>query len=732
MSRHIYIGLYIACGLLLQVGALKGEGFANLSEEARKKHKPKAAKTTTKATTPSLHSDKAPMVVVCEEDFSYVVPKNLRLGNLKLHLTDRARQEIQDKVNELLVNKKGVITKAKRAQLYFSIIEQVFAEEGVPDQIKYLSIQESALVGDIVSSSNAVGYWQFKAPTAQEVDLRIDKVVDERMHIAAASRGAATYLKHNYSYFKNWAYAITAYYTGRGGAKKYIIDKYINSDKMIVGSRTHWYVKTFIAHWLAYEHVLSTLPPAEKILQAKVVKKKQKTMGLAHRYRCTEQDIIAYNPWMRRHVAHINDVVLVLVPNTRKNQNRQVVLQEVDEEDGDIQQTLINVQAVLPNWLLYKVTINKLPALVAEPQDDVARLAAKAGISSEQLRFYNELPEDHTVQAGTVYYLTPKRTKALVHYHITEKAERLYDISQHYGMRLRSLAKKNRLPRADTLLEKGTVLWLRKRRPKGTPLRRITFPEKRAIPPLKNISPDTTTWFPYYELEEADQHVIEEEEIKVVQPITSTYHMVVPGETPYGIAMTYGLELEDFMAWNNLKGGMTIRPGQRLRIIPRHGKPPTAQRTVAKHKVAVGETLYQIAARYNVTVEEIKAWNQLSSDRVMSDSYLDIQATNTLQRAKRKVKESVKDVTQQAEQSVKEGYEAVEDRAEAAYDAAEQSVKEGYEAAEDRAEAAYDAAEQSVKEGYEAAEDRTEANYDAVRERAKEGYETVGESLDPN
>jgi membrane-bound lytic murein transglycosylase D len=85
---------------------------------------------------------------------------------------------------------------ADKARLYFPIIERIFAEERVPDAIKYLAIQESSLIPDAVSSANAVGYWQFKDFTAREVGLRVDRQVDERKNIVSASQfGSAPWIE---------------------------------------------------------------------------------------------------------------------------------------------------------------------------------------------------------------------------------------------------------------------------------------------------------------------------------------------------------------------------------------------------------------------------------------------------------------------------------------------------------------------------------------------------------
>ena len=73
----------------------------------------------------------------------------------------------------------------------------ILKENGIPDDFKYLAIQESGFISDAVSSSNAVGFWQFKKLTADEVGLRVDRKIDERQNIVTSSRGAAKYLQKN-------------------------------------------------------------------------------------------------------------------------------------------------------------------------------------------------------------------------------------------------------------------------------------------------------------------------------------------------------------------------------------------------------------------------------------------------------------------------------------------------------------------------------------------------------
>jgi len=130
------------------------------------------------------------------------VPHKMEFAGITLTIRDDARREIQKDVDALTQSPKHYAIKADRAKTYFPIIEKIFKEENVPDDFKFLALQESALIPDAVSSSNAVGFWQFKDFTAMEMGLRVDKQVDERMNIVASSKAAAKYLKKNNSIFE--------------------------------------------------------------------------------------------------------------------------------------------------------------------------------------------------------------------------------------------------------------------------------------------------------------------------------------------------------------------------------------------------------------------------------------------------------------------------------------------------------------------------------------------------
>ena len=121
--------------------------------------------------------------------------------------------------------------------LYFSLFEKYLKEEGLPTELKYLAVVESALKPDAVSRSGAVGLWQMMPETARAHGLRIDEMVDERRDPHKATKAAAEHLKHLYERLGNWELAIAAYNSGGGRVSRAVAK---------AGSRDFWKVRELL------------------------------------------------------------------------------------------------------------------------------------------------------------------------------------------------------------------------------------------------------------------------------------------------------------------------------------------------------------------------------------------------------------------------------------------------------------------------------------------------------
>jgi LysM repeat protein len=110
----------------------------------------------------------------------------------------------------------------KRAGRYFPHIEAKLAEEGLPDDLKYLAVVESALLTDIRSSKGALGLWQFMARTGRHYGLRKDRMMDERLDFERSTEAAVKYLRRLHEIFGSWALVLAAYNSGESFLKKEI------------------------------------------------------------------------------------------------------------------------------------------------------------------------------------------------------------------------------------------------------------------------------------------------------------------------------------------------------------------------------------------------------------------------------------------------------------------------------------------------------------------------------
>lgn len=113
-------------------------------------------------------------------------------------------------------------TALKRSGRYMHIIEDIFVRQnGLPIELTRLPFIESSFDYKVRSSAGAAGIWQFMPRTARAY-MRVDRVVDERLDVIEATRGAVKYLKYAYKQLGTWPLAITSYNHGIGGVRKRI------------------------------------------------------------------------------------------------------------------------------------------------------------------------------------------------------------------------------------------------------------------------------------------------------------------------------------------------------------------------------------------------------------------------------------------------------------------------------------------------------------------------------
>ncbi|MGE0090030.1 MAG: transglycosylase SLT domain-containing protein [Bacteroidales bacterium] len=133
--------------------------------------------------------------------------------------------------NSIVRNYIHVYTKKRRENVqsmiglsdyYFPMIEEIFEGYGLPTELKYMAVIESALNPRAVSRAGATGMWQFMYGTARMYNLTINSFVDERRDPVKATHAAAKFLQDLYGMFGDWTLVIAAYNCGPGNVNKAI------------------------------------------------------------------------------------------------------------------------------------------------------------------------------------------------------------------------------------------------------------------------------------------------------------------------------------------------------------------------------------------------------------------------------------------------------------------------------------------------------------------------------
>ncbi len=627
------------------------------------------------------------------------VPSKMKFAGMDLTITPAARKKIQASVDALVRSPTHFQIKVDRAHLYFPYIEKAFRDEGVSDDFKYLVIQESGMVSDAVSSSNAVGFWQFKDFTAKEVGLSINSKVDERKHIIRSSHGAAKYLQQNNIFFGNWIYALQAYNTGASGAKKTAKSKYFGKKKMDIESSTHWYVLKFLAHKVAFDAAFrkKDTQPLE-LIEYKC--KNESISSIAKKFNIELAELKKYNKWLK----------VSKIPNDRKYYSVMVPVQKQEAElarekaqdeqihiamENDVEETKKNDHVVpkaekLPGWFLKRkrkettpdnphiiTRLNGLVAIKAKQGDSKDKLAINGGIRTIKFLKYNDVKSFHKIKIGEFYYLQSKKSKHFSRYHIVLPGEHLWGIAQKYGIKLKSLAKKNRMEPYQPL-KFGQKLWLKETRPKSTPIEYVeikipeeTLPEVIKEEPKKDIkkAADVINSLPKHEHIKVDSSEIHSEVEKEWKNVKKEfegkvlkYHIVKQKESLYAISKMYNTTPDQIKSWNDLAGydisidqkiivgwekqksnttpkvdsaGIKKEEEKKENVQPelpvKTDQEPESKESESKepefiiHVVKQKETLYSISKMYKVSIPEIMELNKKEVETLSIDEELKIQ-----------------------------------------------------------------------------------------------------------
>ncbi|NDE60633.1 MAG: LysM peptidoglycan-binding domain-containing protein [Cyclobacteriaceae bacterium] len=496
------------------------------------------------------------------------VPLEMEFADLTLRIHPQAQREIQLDVDALYRNPNYFKLKQERASLYLPLVEREFKNQGIPSALKYLAIQESGLVPDAISTSNAVGFWQFKQGTAEEVGLRVDSQIDERKSITASSRGAALYLKKHQGVLNNWMTALVSYQMGLGGAKAYFGTQYSGKKVVDIDRNTHWYFKKFLAHKVAYEAPLGQFASSSSRLIEVQIQGPASMAQLAKQYGVSEQHLLDFNKWAIHGKIPSGTFTLFYI----KEGMGPVLQQSTPQAAPSLASTAPSTSSSTPAYKRadsfprisgnttkssqpHQIQVNELEGVQAPETASTSKFSEEIGMKERKFVKVNDMEAQEQVVQGAYYYTQKKRPSAAIDTHIVEPGETLWSISQKYGIRLFSLKSKNKI-RKDADLKPGMVLNLREPRRRG-----------EEIPILRLTEPDPEPSSSFVSAPVLEKPVSEPEVVEDKSSPLPLYHTVSAGETLFSISKKYGLTVEQLKSQNGIGSQNLITVGQKLRIL---------------------------------------------------------------------------------------------------------------------------------------------------------------------
>ncbi len=202
----------------------------------------------------------------------------------------------------------ATITVIKRANRYFPVIEKILAEQGLPDDLKYLAVAESDL-SNAVSPAGATGFWQIMQATGSEQGMEINQEVDERYHLEKSTLFACNYLRKAYGKYGNWTLAAASYNAGNNGLDEQIgIQKETDYYDLLLNEETARYIYRIASYKLIFTDpgryginmVESDLYPEIPYEEVKVDGAVDSFEQMAKQYGTNYKMLKFLNPWLRK------------------------------------------------------------------------------------------------------------------------------------------------------------------------------------------------------------------------------------------------------------------------------------------------------------------------------------------------------------------------------------------------------------------------------------------------
>jgi membrane-bound lytic murein transglycosylase D len=333
-----------------------------------------------------------------------------RLDSIQKTVPLRYNEYVQ-KFIDIYAARKGQIAKILGLSgYYFPIFERSLKEYQVPEEIKFVSIVESALDPHAVSRTGATGPWQFMPATAKGYGLKMDKTIDERKDPATASHAAAAYFRDAYNDLGDWVLAIAAYNCGKGAVARAIQRSGGKTDfweiRQFLPVETRNYVPAFIAttyimNYYSKHDIQAAIPDLPTLTDVIEVSSKVSLELIAKAAHFDLKQLLRLNPSYKKQVVNgsPSSPKHIVIPAVRDNESFTALYQAINNEHP-----LPAQLASRESEPVTKKTSSKAGSYVSykvRPGDTLSEIAEKFNRTIAQIKSRNKL-RSSILQPGMV------------------------------------------------------------------------------------------------------------------------------------------------------------------------------------------------------------------------------------------------------------------------------------------------------------------------------------------
>ncbi len=493
-----------------------------------------------------------------DEKVDYELPTDLLKSRLQ-EMDEKSpfhieyNQGLENIIKSFLKNRKRSFERLMAvSEFYFPLFEEAFDKQNVPLEIKYLAVVESALNPKAVSRVGATGLWQFMYQTGKQYGLKIDSYVDERSDPLKATEAAAQYMKNMYAIFGDWDLVLASYNSGPGNVAKAI--------RRSGGQQNYWNIRKNLP-----KETQGYLPA---FLATMYIYEYHKEHGIKPEKAPIKQ--------------FATDTVMI---------KRQMSFKQISEL---IDIPVAQLQILNPSYKLNVVpAYNDQTHFLRLPQDKMAVF------TSNESKIYAYVDREANLRERPFQIVRPivtqdsvntfqRLAQAKVRYYRVKRGDNLSTIAQKYDVAVEDLKKWNNIRGNKVAYGKNLKINGVEADQKSTVVAKVEIDKK-------GIQKDS-----------------------LATPTNSIY-VVQKGDNLSNIAKKFNVTVAELQDWNKLTT-KSISLGASLQVVknPIHNEviaEPVERKDIA-YSVQKGDNLVSIAKKFGASVEELKQWNNLTSNAI--------------------------------------------------------------------------------------------------------------------